>query len=148
MPIHPTAIVDPQARIADTAEIGPYSIIGADVEIGARTQLMAHVFVEGPTSIGEDNVFYPYSSIGVAPQDLKYKGEPAETRIGNRNNAFANSSPFIAAPKAADCVTASATTICSWPMRMSRTTCGSASHTVLGNGSHVRRTRRRWATGR
>ncbi len=85
MPIHPTAIVDAAARVADTAEIGPYSIVGPEVEIGARTRLMAHVYLEGPTSIGEDNIFFPYSSIGVASQDLKYKGERAETRIGDRN---------------------------------------------------------------
>lgn len=85
MSVHPTAIVDPAARVADTAEIGPYCIIGAEVEIGARTRLMAHNFIEGPTSIGDDNLFYPYSSIGVASQDLKYKGERAETRIGDRN---------------------------------------------------------------
>jgi len=85
MAIHPTAIVDSQARIADSAEIGPYCIIGADVEIGARTRLMAHVFVEGVATIGEDNVFYPYSTVGVAPQDLKYHGERSQTRIGNRN---------------------------------------------------------------
>src|SRR5579862_5534350 len=85
MPIHATAIVDPQARIAGTADIGPYSIIGPDVEIGAGTRLMAHVFVEGPAWIGEDNLFFPYSSVGVAPQDLKYKGERSETRIGSRN---------------------------------------------------------------
>ncbi|HVX65169.1 MAG TPA: acyl-ACP--UDP-N-acetylglucosamine O-acyltransferase [Bryobacteraceae bacterium] len=85
MSIHPTAIVDASARIAEGAEIGPYCIVGAEVEIGARTRLMAHVYLEGPTWIGEDNLLFPYSSIGVAPQDLKYKGERAETRIGNRN---------------------------------------------------------------
>jgi UDP-N-acetylglucosamine acyltransferase len=85
MPIHPTAIVDPGARIAESAEIGPFCIIGAEVEIGARTRLMANVFVEGPTWIGEDNLFFPYSTVGVASQDLKYKGERAETRIGHRN---------------------------------------------------------------
>ncbi|HTR38014.1 MAG TPA: acyl-ACP--UDP-N-acetylglucosamine O-acyltransferase [Bryobacteraceae bacterium] len=85
MAIHPSAIVDPGAHIADSAEIGPYCVIGADVEIGARTRLMAHVYVEGVTTIGEDNVFYPYASVGVASQDLKYKGERAETRIGSRN---------------------------------------------------------------
>ena len=85
MPIHPTAIVDPAARIAETAEVGPYTIVGADVEIGARTRLMAHVFLEGPLNIGEDNVFSPYSTIGVAPQDLKYHGERSATRIGHRN---------------------------------------------------------------
>jgi UDP-N-acetylglucosamine acyltransferase len=85
MPIHPTAIVDPGARIAESADIGPYCIVGADVEIGSGTRLMAHVYVEGPTWIGEDNVFFPYSTVGVASQDLKYKGERAETRIGDRN---------------------------------------------------------------
>jgi UDP-N-acetylglucosamine acyltransferase len=85
MPIHPTAIVDPGARIAETAEIGPYSIVGAEVEIGAGTRVMAHVYMEGPTWIGEENIFYPYSTVGVASQDLKYKGERSETRIGSRN---------------------------------------------------------------
>lgn len=86
MPIHSTALIDPQAAIEETADIGPYCVIGAEVSIGARTRLKGHVFVEGPTSIGEDNVFYPYSTVGVAPQDLKYKGERSETRIGNRNS--------------------------------------------------------------
>jgi UDP-N-acetylglucosamine acyltransferase len=85
MPIHPTAIVDPLARIAESADIGPYSVVGAEVEIGARTRLMAHIYIEGPTWIGEDNIFFPFSSIGVASQDLKYKGERAETHIGHRN---------------------------------------------------------------
>src|SRR5512147_1753788 len=85
MAIHPTALVEPSARIAETAEVGPYCVIGADVEIGAGTRLMAHVYLEGPTSIGQDNIFFPYSTVGVPSQDLKYKGERAETRIGNRN---------------------------------------------------------------
>ncbi len=86
MSIHQTALIDPSAHIAETAEIGPYCIIGADVKIGSRTHLKAHVYVEGVTFIGEDNVFYPYCSIGVASQDKKYKGERAETHIGQRNN--------------------------------------------------------------
>ncbi|HYL38697.1 MAG TPA: acyl-ACP--UDP-N-acetylglucosamine O-acyltransferase [Bryobacteraceae bacterium] len=85
MAIHPTAIVDAHARVADSAEIGPYCIVGAHVSIAARTQLLAHVYLEGASTIGEDNVFYPFSTIGVASQDLKYQGEPSETRIGNRN---------------------------------------------------------------
>jgi len=83
--IHPTAIVDPAARIAESAEIGPYCIIGPDVAIGGRTRVMAHVVMEGPLDIGEDNVFYPFSTVGVAPQDLKYHGERSSTRIGSRN---------------------------------------------------------------
>jgi UDP-N-acetylglucosamine acyltransferase len=85
MPVHPTALVDPSAILAATAEIGPYCIVGAQVEIAAGTRLVAHVYVEGPAWIGEDNIFYPYSTVGVAPQDLKYKGELSETRIGRRN---------------------------------------------------------------
>src|SRR6185295_12556177 len=85
MPIHPTAIVEPGARIHPSADVGPFSVIGADVQVGARTVFKGHVFVEGPTEIGEDNIFFPYSTVGVAPQDLKYKGEPSSTRIGSRN---------------------------------------------------------------
>jgi UDP-N-acetylglucosamine acyltransferase len=85
MPVHPTAIVDPAARVHPDADIGPYSILGPEVEIGPRTRLMAHVYMEGPTWIGEDNLFFPYSTVGVASQDLKYRGERAETRIGHRN---------------------------------------------------------------
>jgi len=85
MPIHPTAIVDARARVAESADIGPYCVVGPEVEIGARTRLMANIYLEGPTWIGEDNVFFPYSTVGVASQDLKYKGERAETRIGHRN---------------------------------------------------------------
>jgi UDP-N-acetylglucosamine acyltransferase len=83
--IHPTAIIDPDANISREAEIGPYCIIGSGVTIGARTRLIAHVYLEGKLSVGKDNVFYPYCSCGVAPQDKKYKGEPSETHIGDRN---------------------------------------------------------------
>ena len=86
MPVHPTAIVDPAAHIDDTAEIGPYCVVGAEVTVGARTRLMANLFIEGPTTIGDDNTFFPFSSIGVASQDKKYKGERAFTRIGHRNS--------------------------------------------------------------
>jgi len=85
MHIHPTAIVDPTAVIDAAAEVGPYCIVGAEVIIGARTRLMGNSFLEGPLTIGEDNVFFPYSTVGVAPQDLKYKGERSATRIGHRN---------------------------------------------------------------
>jgi UDP-N-acetylglucosamine acyltransferase len=85
MAIHPTALVDPAAVIHPEAEIGPFCVIGAEVEIGARTRLMGNIFAEGPTTIGEDNVFFPYSTVGLASQDLKYKGERSYTRIGSRN---------------------------------------------------------------
>lgn len=85
MAIHPTAIVDPDADVSLQAEIGPYCIIGSGVSIGASTRLLAHVYLEGKLTIGKDNVFYPYCSCGVTPQDKKYKGEPSETRIGDSN---------------------------------------------------------------
>lgn len=85
MKIHPDARVDPAARIADDAEIGPFCIVGPDVAIGPGTRLLAHVFADGPLTIGAENVFYPYSTVGVEPQDLKYRGERSETRIGDRN---------------------------------------------------------------
>jgi len=85
MPVHPTAIVDARARIAETAEIGPYCMVGSEVEIGAGTRLMAHIYLEGPTRIGTENIFFPYSTVGVASQDLKYHGERARTLIGDRN---------------------------------------------------------------
>jgi UDP-N-acetylglucosamine acyltransferase len=86
MAIHPTAIVDPQAEISSDAEIGPYCIVGAGVTIGPRTRLLAHAYLEGKLTIGSDNIFYPYCSCGVTPQDKKYKGEASETRIGDRNS--------------------------------------------------------------
>ncbi len=85
MPVHATAIVHSTAAISDTADIGPFCVIGEGVEIGARTRMMANVYVEGPIRIGDDNTFYPYSTVGAAPQDLKYQGERSETQIGHRN---------------------------------------------------------------
>ncbi len=83
--VHPTAIVHETARVAESASVGPYSIIGAEAEIGAGCELAAHVFVEGPIRIGERNRFFPYTAIGVVPQDLKFRGERSETRIGSDN---------------------------------------------------------------
>jgi UDP-N-acetylglucosamine acyltransferase len=85
MAIHPSAIVDPGAQIDPSAEIGPFCVVGEGVSIGARTRLKGHVYMDGPTTIGTDNLFYPFCSIGVASQDLKYAGEHAETHIGNHN---------------------------------------------------------------
>ena len=83
--ISPQAIVAPGAKIAPDAEVGPFSIIGADVEIGARTVIAPHVMIHGHTTIGQDNRIFQFSSIGEAPQDLKYKGEPTRLEIGDRN---------------------------------------------------------------
>ena len=60
MAVHPTAVVDSGARVHESAEIGPFCVIADEVEVGAGTRLLAHVYVEGPITIGEDNLFYPY----------------------------------------------------------------------------------------
>ncbi|MDH5518576.1 MAG: acyl-ACP--UDP-N-acetylglucosamine O-acyltransferase [Gammaproteobacteria bacterium] len=83
--IHETAIIDPSAKIADDVEIGPYSIIGADVEIGPGNWIGPHVVINGPTKIGKDNRIYQFASLGEAPQDLKYAGEPTRLEVGDRN---------------------------------------------------------------
>lgn len=83
--IHPTAIVDPKADLDDSVEIGAYSIIGPNVRIGARTRIGPHVVIDGDTTIGCDNAFFQFSSIGGAPQDKKYAGERTRLEIGDRN---------------------------------------------------------------
>lgn len=83
--IHPTAIVDPGARIAASAIVGPYCVIGAGVTIGDDSTLGAHVVIEGPTRIGRGNRIHPFASIGGPPQDKKYAGEPTALEIGNGN---------------------------------------------------------------
>lgn len=83
--IHPTAIIDASARIADDCEIGPYTIIGADVEIGAGCRIGPHVVINGPTKIGSGNRVFQFASLGEAPQDLKYAGEPTRLEIGDNN---------------------------------------------------------------
>jgi UDP-N-acetylglucosamine acyltransferase len=83
--IHETAIVDAKARIADNVRIGPYSIIGADVEIGVGTVIGPHAVVMGPCKIGCDNRIYQFASVGEAPQDKKYQGEPTWLLVGDRN---------------------------------------------------------------
>ncbi len=83
--IHKTAIVDKKAKISDKVEIGPYCIIGPEVEIGNNSVLHSHVNIVGNTKIGDNNQIYPFSSIGTPPQDLKYKGEKNLLVIGNNN---------------------------------------------------------------
>lgn len=83
--IHPTAIVDPSAEIADGVEIGPYCVIYAGVKIGAGTWLQNHVTVDSGTEIGERNRFFAFGSIGQLTQDLKYDGGPTYAKIGNDN---------------------------------------------------------------
>ena len=85
MSIHATAIIDPGARLGANVSVGAYSVIGADVEIGDNTWIGPHVVINGPTKIGKDNRIYQFSSIGEAPQDKKYNGEPTRLEIGDRN---------------------------------------------------------------
>jgi len=83
--IHSSAIIDPSAQIADDVEIGPYTIIGANVTIDTGTWIGPHVVINGPTRIGKDNKIYQFSSLGDAPQDKKYAGEDTALEIGDRN---------------------------------------------------------------
>jgi UDP-N-acetylglucosamine acyltransferase len=83
--VHPTAIVDARAEIEGDVEIGPYCVIGAGVRIGKGCRVRSHAVITGRTTLGESNVVFPFASIGDTPQDLKYKGEPSELLIGNRN---------------------------------------------------------------
>jgi len=82
---HPTAIVDPQARIAADVEIGPYAVIGPHVEIGPGSWIGSHTVITGHTRIGARNRIFQYSSIGEIPQDKKYHGEPTRLEIGDDN---------------------------------------------------------------
>ena len=83
--IHPTAVVAAGARIDETAQVGPYCVIGPQVEIAANVRLISHVVVDGITVVGDGTVVYPFASLGHRPQDLKYKGEPSRLLIGKNN---------------------------------------------------------------
>ncbi len=83
--IHETALVDPEAKLGEGVVVGPFSIIGPHVSIGKNSIIHAHVKIEGHTTIGEENEFFSFCTIGAPPQDMSYKGEPTETIIGNKN---------------------------------------------------------------
>ena len=83
--IHKTAIINSKAKISSNVEIGPYVVIGPDVEIDDGVKIQSHVTITGATKIGKNNIFYPMSSIGSDPQDLKYKGEKTSLTIGEKN---------------------------------------------------------------
>jgi UDP-N-acetylglucosamine acyltransferase len=85
MNVHPTAVLDECARIPASCQIGAYCVIGADVELGENCRLISHVAIEGPTKIGSNNVFFPFGAIGMAPQDVTYRGEPTRLEIGDHN---------------------------------------------------------------
>jgi UDP-N-acetylglucosamine acyltransferase len=83
--IHPTAIVYPTAKVHESCEIGAYCSVGPDVFLGPGTKLLSHVVIDNKTTIGENNVFHPFSVIGGIPQDRKYQGELSELIIGDYN---------------------------------------------------------------
>lgn len=83
--IHPTSITDPGAKVPASCHVGPYCVIGPDVELGENCRLLSHVVIEGPTKIGSNNSFFPYAAIGMAPQDVTYRGEATRLEIGDHN---------------------------------------------------------------
>lgn len=83
--IHPTALVDPRAELAEDVVVGAYAVIGPKVRIGAGTRIGPHAVVEGHTTIGRENRIFQFASIGAEPQDMKYRGEPTRLAIGDRN---------------------------------------------------------------
>jgi UDP-N-acetylglucosamine acyltransferase len=83
--IHPSAIIDPAAELAATVRVGPYAVIGAGVRVAGGTTIGAHCVIDGLTTIGRDNHIFPHAALGAAPQDMKYRGEPTELVIGDRN---------------------------------------------------------------
>jgi len=85
MSIHPTAVVDPGAKIPSSCAIGPYCIVGPNVELGENCELVSHVVLEGPTRLGNNNKIYPFSAVGIGPQDLSYRDEPTRLEIGDCN---------------------------------------------------------------
>jgi UDP-N-acetylglucosamine acyltransferase len=85
MSIHPTAMVDPSAKIPASCTIGAYSVIGADVEMGENCRLLSHVVLGGPMKLGSDNQIFPFAVVGGEPQDVTYYGEPTRLEIGDRN---------------------------------------------------------------
>jgi UDP-N-acetylglucosamine acyltransferase len=83
--IHPTAVVSEGATLALDVEVGPFAVIGEDVILAAGCRIGAHAVVEGPATFGEANVIFPHAALGFAPQDLKYRQERTELRVGSRN---------------------------------------------------------------
>jgi UDP-N-acetylglucosamine acyltransferase len=83
--IDKTAVIDPKAKLHSSVKVGPYSVIGANVEIDENTEIQSHVSIVGETKIGKNNKIYPFASIGNDPQDLKFQGEKTKLEIGNNN---------------------------------------------------------------
>jgi UDP-N-acetylglucosamine acyltransferase len=88
--IHPSAVIAPGAVVPESCSVGPFSTIGPDVVLGEDCSLISHVVLDGRTRIGARNAFHPFSAVGVSPQDLKYRGEPTETELGDDNTIREN----------------------------------------------------------
>jgi UDP-N-acetylglucosamine acyltransferase len=85
MKVHPSAVVHPNAQLACTVTVGPFSMIGEHVVLGEGTEVMSHVVIDGQTHIGKNNRIFPFTTIGLPPQDLKYRGEATSVEIGDDN---------------------------------------------------------------
>jgi UDP-N-acetylglucosamine acyltransferase len=83
--IHPTAIIDPSAKLPSSCTVGPYCVIGAGVELGDHCELISHVVIDGPSKIGSHNQFFPFAAIGIAPQDITFAGEKTWLEMGDHN---------------------------------------------------------------
>src|SRR5437762_12174393 len=84
--VHATAIIDPGAKIPSSCRVGPYCVIGAEVELGEDNELISHIAIGGPTKIGRNNKIFPFVSVGMEPQDLKFNGEKTRLEIGDDNH--------------------------------------------------------------
>jgi UDP-N-acetylglucosamine acyltransferase len=85
MNIHPTAIVDPSAKIPASCSVGPYCLVGANVEMGENCQLLSHVVLDGPSRLGTNNKVYPFAVVGMDPQDVSFAGEVTWLEMGDHN---------------------------------------------------------------
>jgi len=85
MKAHPTAIIHPRAQLACTVTVGPYTVIEEGVELGDDCEVMSHVVLGGPTRIGKRNRIFPWASVGLEPQDTKFRGEPTRLEVGDDN---------------------------------------------------------------
>jgi UDP-N-acetylglucosamine acyltransferase len=83
--IHPNSFISKDVQLGNNVKIGPFCYLNGDIKIDDNTELKSHISISGKTTIGKNNIFYPFSNIGCDPQDLKYKGEDSELIIGNNN---------------------------------------------------------------
>src|SRR2546421_9947433 len=134
--IHPQAVVSPEAKLGAGVTVGAFAVIGAHVTLGDGCVVHSHAVIQGPSKFGANNIFHPFSAVGVDPQDLTFKGERTELIVGERNN-FRESVTVSRGTKRAAGRRRSAMTICLWRIRTSGTTAWLEATRFL-------RMRRRW----